>query len=291
MCARTDLVLAVAGQIEACYDTRIAGVRVFCSEAIDGFGRADESAVVAAADAPTSWQDELTTQGFLVGELRRVDVRSSGRRRRLVFSGLGGLEVDADRRLAVVDANLPESARTEMLLGPGLLLLLATKGVFALHASAVSHGGRTMLFCGMSGSGKSTFARVASNLGAELLADDVAPCAIGRDIRLRPRFPQLKWVQPMAVEDRCEPIAGIVFIERGAQPLALVPTSPVESRLRLIRHTVAARLFPSALLGAHLDAATMMARSIPTWRLQWPECSPGALPDQVAAALTELAKA
>mgnify|MGYP000848922961 FL=1 len=288
MCARTDLVLAVAGQIEACYATRIAGVRVFCSEAIDGFGRADESAVVAAADAPTSWQDELTTQGFLVGELRRVDVRSSGRRRRLVFSGLGGLEVDADRRVVVVDADVPSAARPEVMLGPGLLLLLAMDGVLALHASAIAHGGRTILFCGVSGSGKSSIARLAAACGAETLVDDIAPCRIAPTPQLLPRFPQLKWAQPLSGADRAIGIDQIVFVERGTAALGVQPLSAAETRLRLIRHSVAARLFPRALLRWHLDAVTAFTRGVPALRMSWPECAEAAIPGQVAAALARL---
>jgi hypothetical protein len=240
---------------------------------------------------PDDWSSTRSTEGFLAESTRAVRIRSTGDCHRYEFLGLGGLYVDLGRRLVRADADVPATALTELLLGPGLLLPLATLGVFALHASAIRHDGRVFLLCGVSGSGKSSFARLATDLGAEALADDIAPCAIGRETRLRPRFPQLKWAQPMAVDDRSEPIDGVVFVERGAQPLALTPTSQVESRLRLIRHTVAARLFPAALLAAHLDAATAMARSVATWRLQWPECSPDALPDQVAAALTELANA
>ncbi|MBL0039905.1 MAG: hypothetical protein IPP28_02405 [Xanthomonadales bacterium] len=260
---------------------------MFCSEAIDGFGRADESAVVAAADAPTSWQDELTTQGFLVGELRRVDVRSSGRRRRLVFSGLGGLEVDADRRVVVVDADVPSAARPEVMLGPGLLLLLAMDGVLALHASAIAHGGRTILFCGVSGSGKSSIARQAAACGAETLVDDIAPCRIAPTPQLLPRFPQLKWAQPLSGADRAIGIDQIVFVERG--------TAALGAAIVCGRDAFAAdpalgggAPVPRALLRWHLDAVTAFTRGVPALRMSWPECAEAAIPGQVAAALARL---
>jgi hypothetical protein len=285
------MLLAVAGQSEASFEADIAGVRVSSGIAFDGFDACAVSSPIRSLNDAATWASEWRSQGVLVDATRAVHIRATGALHRYDFAGLGTLHVDLGSGQAMAGSNVPVAALAEMLLGPGLLLLLAVSGVFALHASAISHGGRTMLLCGVSGSGKSTFARLASNLGAELLADDVAPCTIGHGTWLRPRFPQLKWAQPLAVADRCEPVAGIVFVERGAHPLALMPLSPVESRLRLIRHTVAARLFPSGLLAAHLDAVTEMAQSTATWRLQWPECSPGALPNQVAAALAELAQA
>ncbi len=290
MSARTDVVLAVAGQTEARYATRIAGVRVFCTEVIDGFERTDDAKAVVSMLPTTNMQDEVTTEGVLVGELRRVEVRSSGSLRRMVFSDLGGLDIDFDRRIVVVDADVSPAAQLEMMLGPGLLSLLAMGGILALHASAVLHEGRTILFCGVSGSGKSSFARWATRCGAQALVDDIAPCTTTPTPVLLPRYPQLKWARPLSIPDGAIGIDRIVFIERGAAALGVQSLPMADTRLRLIRHTVAARLFPRTLTSWHLDAVTELARSVPASRLSWPECANVAIPAQVAAALTELSK-
>ncbi len=57
--------------------------------------------------------------------------------------------------------------------------LLQQRGSIVLHASAVSVGGRAMLFCGESGAGKSTLAALLSDRGYPLLNDDV--CSLTRN--------------------------------------------------------------------------------------------------------------
>lgn len=238
---------------------------------------------------PERWSYERHTEGFLAEAARKVRVRAAGAILHCEFEGLGGLLIDLDRRQAEADAAIPADVLPDVLLGPGLLLPLAAEGVLALHASAVRHAGRTFLLCGVSGSGKSSFARLAEGLGAEAWVDDIAPCRVAPSPMLLPRFPQLKWPQPLRVDDVALPIDGIVFVERGQSPLVLQGLAPAEARLRLIRHTVAARLFPPALAAWHLEAATALARAVPTARLAWPECDRVELPGQVAAGLSELA--
>jgi len=62
---------------------------------------------------------------------------------------------------------------TLYLLGTCFAVLLQQRGSIVLHASAVSVGGRAMLFCGQSGAGKSTMAAMLCERGYALLNDDV----------------------------------------------------------------------------------------------------------------------
>jgi hypothetical protein len=59
------------------------------------------------------------------------------------------------------------------LLGSCFAILLQQRGNLVLHASAISAGGRAMLFCGRSGAGKSTMAAMLCRRGYPLLNDDV----------------------------------------------------------------------------------------------------------------------
>jgi hypothetical protein len=59
------------------------------------------------------------------------------------------------------------------LLGTCFAILLHQRGRVVLHASAVAVGDRAMLFCGVSGAGKSTMAAMLGRRGYPLLNDDV----------------------------------------------------------------------------------------------------------------------
>lgn len=89
-----------------------------------------------------------------------------------------------ESRLSVVDAahlNVeydPEQVGLATVLafvyGPGLAILLALRGEFPLHLSAVAIGGRALAFSGPSGAGKSTLAAsMVFRAGGRLIADDL----------------------------------------------------------------------------------------------------------------------
>jgi len=210
---------------------------------------------------------------------------------------------------------------TQVLLGPALILALALRGTFALHASAVTitskeHGGRAVAFLGPSGSGKSTLAAaLPAPLSAplsvpspvpspapspacspepreessSLLGDDILPLRPrgGAPVVL-PRFPQLKLArQPGVAHPPQIPLAALYLLagESPAGAVARETLAPRERVLALVRHTVAARLFTPDLLVLHLDAMITVARAVPLRRLLHP-WTPAALP-AVARALRE----
>jgi hypothetical protein len=159
----------------------------------------------------------------------------------------------------------------QAILGPSLSLLLALHGVVSIHASAVERGGRALVFVGESGAGKSTLASHLAQRGWGRLADDILPAVLGPGgARARPWFPQLRLRARDQYRGKQElEIAGVFELERGEAP-ALGPLDRRRATLALVRHTVAARLFPPDLLRWHLDWATRVARSVPVYRLGYP---------------------
>jgi hypothetical protein len=80
------------------------------------------------------------------------------------------------------------------LLGPVMALLLHQRGLLILHASAIAVGGKSAIFMGDKGAGKSTTASAMIRAGHELLTDDVVALdlASSDEAMIVPGFPQLK---------------------------------------------------------------------------------------------------
>lgn len=159
------------------------------------------------------------------------------------------------------------------LLGPCLLLSLALRGIFSLHASAVDTGAGAAVFVGPSGVGKSTLAAsLGRNLGWPRAADDIFP--LHESAVARPHFPQLKLGQEEQwPKDAAEslPIAAIYFLRHDptrTSPRPLLTAMPRLSIIQgLLKHTVAARLFPADLVPRHLEHCIRLASMFPVQAL------------------------
>lgn len=149
--------------------------------------------------AEPGWQLVYRGPGWIGAGWRTVECRSGPDGYRVAVDDGGNYWIAADgsaiARLAI-DAGAPEHIVTETILGPALILALALRGVFCLHASALVHGDQALAFPGESESGKSTLALQISKTGGlawRRLADDVLPIALSPDGPVAlPRFPQLK---------------------------------------------------------------------------------------------------
>jgi hypothetical protein len=273
---------------ENCCSDRIAGHTVYATSALDTL----QHTTLARPPQPVQIHfsgDSRTIEGFVAGQSHRVHWQQQGERQRCVFPDTGVLEVDYAEAFARTLGFTDRSAAREVLLGPGLLLLLAARGVFAVHASALQVGNRAVLLPAPSGSGKSSLARHAAAAGVVALTDDIAPIDVARGV-LCPRFPQLKWPEPLAVADCEVPLHAFVFVTRGTAALSLEPMRAGDARTLLIRDTVAARLFPARLLAQHLAAVSDLALQVPAYQLHWPECDPAHLPAQCADAIARIAQ-
>ncbi len=155
-------------------------------------------------------------------------------------------------------------------LGPLLILVLASRGIFCLHCSAVAVGGRTSLFLGESGAGKSTLGAALGDAGWERVADDLLPVEIvdGRLVAWTD-FPQLK--TPLRPTQACLPIERLYLLDEDSK-IRIETLSESEAALALAANTAAARLFPRALLARHLAAMTDWAHRAAVKRLTYPRC-------------------
>ncbi len=221
--------------------------------------------------------------GWLAARLQDVEVRcdSSGYSIALDASAQAFVSSDGGH----VEVAHPSSAvgcPFEGVLQPALILALALRGTYCLHASAVEAGGKAIAFLGESGVGKSTIARHLSedhDLAWWCLGDDVLPVARPSSQHwVLPRFPQLKLgdaqseaaSQPARVPLRA---AYLVTPGSGAAAQRGVRTEPMKASAGLVavvRHTVASRLFGPPLLRRHLEFCAELVREVPLRSLVYP---------------------
>jgi hypothetical protein len=183
------------------------------------------------------------------------------------------------------------------LLGPALILSLALRDAWCLHASAVAIGGQAVAFLGESGNGKSTLAAFLASetdLGWQRLADDILPVELtANGFDALPHFPQLKLSpedQPAGGIPERMPVRAIYVLDGPAlerDEIEIRPLGTQEATLAFVRHTIAARLFDKKLLARHLSFCADAAACVLVRRLGYLhdyDCLP-AVRDAIAADL------
>lgn len=179
---------------------------------------------------------------------------------------------------AGVDASLSKLDR-EVMAGPALVLALAQRGRWCLHASAVTVNERATALLGESGQGKSTLASYLATHGHPdwlLAADDILPVTAGPSgVEAWPRFPQLKLPmksQPGLIMPEHLPVGRICVLTPAGpdhEPeLHLLP--PGQAVRMMVRHTAGTRLFDSGLLAKHLAFCARVAEQVAVYHLLYP---------------------
>jgi hypothetical protein len=130
--------------------------------------------------------------GVDVGPFHQIDPRGTGLVR---LENIGAFHITGPGEVVVSPA--PGVSEVELrlfLLGTVLGVICHLRGLFPLHASCVSIGGKAAAFCGASGAGKSTTALHLTLRGHGLLSDDVTLIdTSGSGLpQVRPAFPRLK---------------------------------------------------------------------------------------------------
>ncbi|HEX4955131.1 MAG TPA: hypothetical protein VF017_17205 [Thermoanaerobaculia bacterium] len=234
------------------------------------------SVPVAVDATPRAGRQVFSGEVWLGGRRRRLEAWWQGERAWLEIEDGGAWALDRRRRVAEHRPGAPplaDDAHAELALGPPLLLLLATRGVFALHAGAAEIAGRLCLFLGPSGSGKSTLAASGGMSPWRRLADDLVPVTLdGSSLVARLDFPQLKLspsLQRLA-DGEPRPVDALFLLAgpgSAAEP-EVTPLSELHVATAVLGHTVASRLFDQKLLAAHFELAS--AAALPAWRLATP---------------------
>lgn len=116
-------------------------------------------------------------------------------RQYLAWEAVGAFLISDARRIDIEPApGIDDQLIAFPLLGPVMALLLHQRGLLVLHASAIAVGGRSAIFMGDKGAGKSTTASAMISAGHRLLTDDVVAVDLSRPDEpvIIPGFPQLK---------------------------------------------------------------------------------------------------
>jgi hypothetical protein len=191
------------------------------------------------------------------------------------YFGPGGQEILCASQ--VQDSETLSETDRQILLGPVIVLALALRGTWSLHASAVLFRDQVIAFLGESGQGKSTLAAyLAGQPDWQLVADDILPVAPGSEgLEAKPRFPQLKLppeAQPGPHLPESLPLQRICVLAEARpeeQPeLELLPAS--QAAQVLVSHTAGTRLFEPKLLAEHLQFCARAATQVRVYRLKYP---------------------
>ncbi|RVC82740.1 serine kinase [Mesorhizobium sp. M4A.F.Ca.ET.022.05.2.1] len=116
-------------------------------------------------------------------------------RQYLAWEAVGAFLISDARRIDIEPVpGIDDQLIAFPLLGPVMALLLHQRGLLVLHASAIAVGGRSAIFMGDKGAGKSTTASAMISAGHRLLTDDVVAVDMSRPDGpvIIPAFPQLK---------------------------------------------------------------------------------------------------
>ena len=164
----------------------------------------------------------------------------------------------------------------DIILGPVIVLSLALRDIWSIHASAAMYRQSMIAFLGESGRGKSTLAAYLDNFGWQRVADDILPVTLEETgVQAWPHFPQLKLPadnQPGLNFPERLPLDKICLLEKADADAApeLQRLPPNQAVRVLIGHTAGSRLFSPDLLGEHLEFCARAAERIPVYRLIYP---------------------
>ncbi|MDX8458666.1 serine kinase [Mesorhizobium humile] len=207
------------------------------------------------------------------------------------------------------------------LLGPVMALALHRRGLFVLHASAIAVGGKSVIFMGDKGAGKSTTAGAMIRAGHRLLTDDVVALDLSDPERpmILPGFPQLKLAADAAGAIRLKqaqirpqvhpqidkaqhrlhdgfaadavPVSRVYVLERGVRA-AISPLTGAAALPAIIKFSYVTRFgrqaLPGNLAAAHLSQCAQVAGRVGVSRLEVP-AGLARIDEAVAAIETDLA--
>ncbi len=194
----------------------------------------------------------------------------------------------------------PDEAAAADVIGRVLALAMHMKGIFTLHASAVSPTpGRTIALMAPKGYGKSTLAASLLGAGARLVSDDAVPVSVGVDgtAVVRPGIHQVRLWRDSAdrvgadaaaaagrkvvvsrFEDEQlvqEPTAfaaayvlAPVAAREGAPAVERLPSGEIEATMSLIEHSKVGALLGGREGPGFFSLAAAVGRAVPVYYLR-----------------------
>ena len=253
---------------------------------------------------------------------RATAFRFEPTRQYLYWQAVGTFMISDANRIAVDPApGADDPLLAFPLLGPVMALALHQRGLLVLHASAIEVDGKSVIFMGDKGAGKSTTAGAMIRAGHRLLTDDVVALDLSDPDRpmILPGFPQLKLAADAAGAIRLEraevrpqvhpqidkaqhrlhdgfapqaaPVSRIYVLERGAMA-AISPLSGAAALPAIIKFSYVTRFGRQALPGdfaaLHLRQCAQVAGRVGVSRLEVP-AGLDRIDEAVAAIETDLA--
>jgi len=153
----------------------------------------------------------------------------------------------------------------EVVMGPALMILLAARGIYCLHAGAVATPQGNVAMVAESGTGKSTLSKHVGPSWSQL-ADDILPLEFIDDIELVHQFPQLKLDNARIIHSPIKPMFLKCILRLNKEPAEQTEFKQLgrtDSLLQVVRHTVAARLFDHEMMREHARFAKRLTGHIP----------------------------
>lgn len=259
-------------------DFRLPSVESYMRPVVDD-ERADQRSIIYDHEDHSQL---MQATGWLAGTERTVKSSYVGEKCRLEVDGIADFLLDFTCQQVVCETlheNVSIYTLEEMLLGPPVITMLASREIWCLHASAVEINGKVVLFLGPSGQGKSTLAAYAAHSGnphLRRLADDLLPCTIRNEgVMALPSFPQLKlqareqhpsfWNETFAID-------AVIMLEAASfdSGICLLPVSAGRAARKLIEQTAIVSLFSRALHEKHLEFVAGLMGKVPVYTLQFP---------------------
>ncbi|NND00422.1 MAG: hypothetical protein HKN85_09595 [Gammaproteobacteria bacterium] len=224
---------------------------------------------------------ELHYQGMAQFENRQQQVRCWRRNNILQIDvadrPICQVDLENDRIHQFNNRSFDDRLNLEVITGPALIMLLAKKGVYCLHAGAVSTPFGNIALIAESGVGKSTLSAPVNEQWQQL-SDDILPFSRHdngcHDTSIFiANFPQLK-LPGNAVAIAPPPEATVDLILRlsaqSSEATEFRRLGKSEALLELVRHTVAAKLFVPSQMGSLTGFAEILSRATPVVELTYP---------------------
>lgn len=208
----------------------------------------------ASTAPPDVWIDEgvVLEKAGQQTRLQRRGIRATFGRTAtnivLNWKGVGAFSMSGGSRIVYQNQGADEGTLRLFLLSEVMGVILYQRGLFLLHASAVSVHNEALLFMGVPGAGKSTTATAFGKAGHTVLTDDlVAVQFVDSKPYVIPAFSQYK-VWRNALNGLQIDTYGLAPSFEGAdkflitQPIETFPEKPVPLRQLTILHAPTARI-------------------------------------------------